>query len=61
MFVLRHEISKTLPRHSRSQRLSQGIIVLINAGIAAWTEHKAGDALEASRGRTSEHCEQVQI
>jgi len=23
------------------------IIVLINAGIAAWTEHKAGDALEA--------------
>jgi len=24
-----------------------GIIVLINAGIAAWTEHKAGDALEA--------------
>ncbi|CAE7462464.1 unnamed protein product, partial [Symbiodinium pilosum] len=26
---------------------SQGIIVLINAGIAAWTEHKAGDALEA--------------
>ena len=24
-----------------------GIIVLINAGIAAWTESKAGDALEA--------------
>eukprot|EP00445_Apocalathium_hangoei_P003764 CAMPEP_0203855036 /NCGR_PEP_ID=MMETSP0359-20131031/9419_1 /ASSEMBLY_ACC=CAM_ASM_000338 /TAXON_ID=268821 /ORGANISM="Scrippsiella Hangoei, Strain SHTV-5" /LENGTH=123 /DNA_ID=CAMNT_0050771555 /DNA_START=56 /DNA_END=424 /DNA_ORIENTATION=- len=23
------------------------IIVMINAGIAAWTEHKAGDALEA--------------
>ena len=26
---------------------SKGIIVLINAGIAAWTESKAGDALEA--------------
>ncbi|OLP74637.1 hypothetical protein AK812_SmicGene45770, partial [Symbiodinium microadriaticum] len=23
------------------------VIVLLNAGIAAWTEHKAGDALEA--------------
>ena len=35
------------PAMAKACLCSEGIIVLINAGIAAWTESKAGDALEA--------------
>lgn len=34
--------------------LAKGLIVLLNAGIAAWTESKAGDALEACFGFKTE-------
>ena len=51
LFQLLGEAAQFLPQAALALRSTacstKGLIVLINAGIAAWTESKAGDALEA--------------